>query len=86
MYKTKHSNRKEWYFTKEHIIYTILMIIAVSLYCSEPIRLTVDCIVVMVDIVVFKITVPKKCNLLKLKATKLWPISLWLINGLFCAL
>jgi hypothetical protein len=38
-------NRKEWYITKEHIIYTILMIMAISLYCSESVRLTVECIV-----------------------------------------
>jgi len=32
---------------------------AISLNCFETVRLIVDCIVVLVDIVVFKITVPK---------------------------
>ena len=45
--------------TKEHTNYSILMIIAISLKYPEPIPLTVDCIIVMVDVVVFKITVPK---------------------------
>jgi hypothetical protein len=37
----------------------ILMIMAISLYCSESVRLTVDCIVVVVNVVVFKITLSK---------------------------
>jgi len=46
------------------------MIIDISLECHETVRLTVACIVVKVDIVVFKITVPKYCYLLKLKVKK----------------
>ena len=32
---------------------------AISLYCSETVCLTADCIVVMVNVVVFKITLSK---------------------------
>ena len=46
------------------------MIIAISLKYHETARLRDTCIVVMVDIVVFKMTVPKYCNLLKLKVKK----------------
>lgn len=44
---------------KEHIIYSTLVILTISLKYPEPVRLTVDYMAVMVDIDVFKNTGPK---------------------------